>query len=135
MDRFSVSTRQRNTFVDITAQVRASLAHSGLRDGQGVIYCPHTTAAITVNEGYDPDVVHDVLLWLERVVPHVQPGFRHGEGNSDSHIKASLVGSSATVLVNDGELFLGQWQAIFLCEFDGPRTRTVCVKWLGTKGG
>jgi secondary thiamine-phosphate synthase enzyme len=135
MDSFQVTTRQRNTFVDITDEVRSSLARSGLIDGQGVVYCPHTTAAITINEGYDPDVVHDMLLWLERSVPHVQPGFRHGEGNSDSHIKASLVGSSAVVLVNDGELFLGRWQAIFLCEFDGPRTRTVHVKWTGSRAG
>ncbi len=133
MDSFDVQTRQRNTFVDITAQVRDSLRHSGLKDGQGLVYCPHTTAAITINEGYDPDVVHDMLLWLERQVPHVQPGFRHGEGNSDSHIKASLVGSSATVIVEGGALVLGRWQAIFLCEFDGPRTRTVQVKWTGTR--
>ena len=133
MDSFNVTTRQRNTFVDVTEQVRASLVRSGLKDGQGVVYCPHTTAAITINEGYDPDVVHDMLLWLERTVPHVQPGFRHAEGNSDSHIKASLVGSSATVLVDDGDLFLGRWQTIYLCEFDGPRTRTVHVKWTGTR--
>ena len=102
-----------------------------LRDGMGVIYCPHTTAAITINEGYDPDVVHDMLLWLERTIPHMQRDFRHGEGNSDSHIKASLFGSSATVIVESGEIVLGQWQTIYLCEFDGPRTRTVQVKWMG----
>jgi secondary thiamine-phosphate synthase enzyme len=71
-----------------------------------------------------------MLLWLERAVPHIQPGFRHGEGNSDSHVKASLVGSSANVIVADGELVLGRWQGIFLCEFDGPRTRTVQVQWV-----
>ena len=131
MDSFTVQTQQRNEFVDITDQVRQSLQRSGLRDGSGVIYCPHTTASITINESYDPDVVHDLLLWLNRTVPHQQPGFRHGEGNSDSHIKASLVGSSATVIVAGGDLVLGRWQGIFFCEFDGPRTRSVHVKWQG----
>ena len=131
MDTFTVQTQQRNEFVDITDQVRESLQRSGLRDGSGVIYCPHTTASITINESYDPDVVHDMLLWLNRTVPHKQPGFRHGEGNSDSHIKASLVGSSATVIVEGGDVVLGRWQGIFFCEFDGPRTRSVHVKWQG----
>jgi secondary thiamine-phosphate synthase enzyme len=131
MDTLPVSTRRRNEFVDITAVLRQSLAKSGVRDGVGIVYCPHTTAAVTVNESYDPDVVHDLLLWLERSVPHVQPGFRHGEGNSDSHIKASLVGSSVTLLVENGDLLLGRWQGVFFCEFDGPRSRTVQVKWLG----
>jgi secondary thiamine-phosphate synthase enzyme len=131
MDTFTVQTRQRNEFVDITDQVRQSLQRSGLRDGSGVIYCPHTTASITINESYDPDVVHDMLLWLNRTVPHQQPGFRHGEGNSDSHIKASLIGSSVTVIVAGGDLVLGRWQGIFFCEFDGPRTRSVHVKWQG----
>ena len=131
MDSFPVQTRRRNEFVDVTEEVRRSLARSGVRDGFGVVYCPHTTAAITVNEAYDPDVVHDVLLWLERAVPHQQPGFRHGEGNSDSHIKASLVGSSATLLVEGGNLVLGRWQGVFFCEFDGPRSRTVQVQVVG----
>jgi secondary thiamine-phosphate synthase enzyme len=131
MDSFTVQTRQRNEFVDVTPQVRQALKRRGLKEGIGVVYCPHTTAAITINENADPDVVHDMLLWLERAVPHVQPGFRHGEGNSDSHIKASLVGSSATVIVDRGELVLGRWQGVFLCEFDGPRTRTVHVRWVG----
>jgi secondary thiamine-phosphate synthase enzyme len=131
MDTFSVQTRQRNQFVEITDKVRHSLTRSGVRDGFGVVYCPHTTAAITINENADPDVVHDMLLWLERAVPHVQPGFRHGEGNSDSHIKASLVGSSATVLVANGDLVLGRWQGVYFCEFDGPRSRTVHVTWVG----
>jgi secondary thiamine-phosphate synthase enzyme len=131
MHTFSVQTKKRNEFVNITEQVRQSLAQSGVREGCGVVYCPHTTAAITVNEAYDPDVVHDMLLWLERTAPHVQPGFRHGEGNSDSHIKASLIGSSATLLVAEGRLHLGRWQGVFFCEFDGPRQRTVQVQWLG----
>jgi secondary thiamine-phosphate synthase enzyme len=131
MDSFTVPTRQRNQLVEITGEVRRSLARSGVREGLGVVYCPHTTAAITINENADPDVVHDMLLWLERAVPQVQPGFRHGEGNSDSHIKASLVGSSATVLVDNGDLVLGRWQGVYFCEFDGPRSRTVHVQWVG----
>ena len=130
MDSFRVSTHRRNDLIDITAEVKASLRRRGLSEGVGVVYCPHTTAAVTINEGYDPDVVHDMLLWLERAVPHVQPGFRHGEGNSDSHIKASLVGYSATVVVDGGDLVLGRWQGVYFCEFDGPRHRTVHVKWL-----
>ena len=130
MDTFTVQTRRRNEFVEITEQVRQSLERAGVRDGLGVVYCPHTTAAITINENADPDVVHDMLLWLERAVPKEQPGFRHGEGNSDSHLKASLVGSSATVLVEDGRLVLGRWQGVYFCEFDGPRQRTVRVKWV-----
>jgi secondary thiamine-phosphate synthase enzyme len=131
MHTFTVSTRQRNQFIDITDEVRRLLRQRNLRQGVGVVYSPHTTAAITINENCDPDVVHDLLLWLERAVPQRQPGFQHGEGNSDSHIKTSLVGSSATVIVADGELVLGRWQGIFLCEFDGPRTRTVHVQWVG----
>jgi len=132
MDSFEVQTRRRSEFVEITEPVRQSLARSGVRDGLAVVYCPHTTAAITINENADPDVVHDMLLWLDAAVPKDRPGFRHGEGNSDSHIKASLVGSSATVLVEDGRLVLGRWQGVYFCEFDGPRQRTVRVRWLGT---
>ena len=131
MDTLTVPTRQRNQLVDITEKVRQSLSRAGVREGFGIVYCPHTTAAITINENADPDVVHDLLLWLERAVPQVQPGFRHGEGNSDSHIKASLVGSSATVLVANGDLVLGRWQGVYFCEFDGPRSRTVHVQWVG----
>jgi secondary thiamine-phosphate synthase enzyme len=131
MDTIPVQTHERNQFVNITSLVRESLDRGRIREGFGIVYCPHTTAAITINEAFDPDVVHDMLLWLERQVPHKQAGFRHGEGNSDSHIKASLLGSSATVLVAGGELVLGQWQGVFFCEFDGPRRRNVQIQWLG----
>jgi secondary thiamine-phosphate synthase enzyme len=127
---FDVQTHQRNELLDITGQVRKVLQRSGVRQGLCVVYCPHTTAALTINENADPDVVHDLLLYLERTVPRQQPDFRHGEGNSDAHIKASLVGSSVTVLVEKSELILGRWQGIFFCEFDGPRTRTVHVQTL-----
>ena len=132
METLTIQTRRRNEFVDVTPLVRESLRTSGVTSGVGVVYCPHTTAAITINENADPDVVHDLLLWLERTIPHEQPGFRHGEGNSDSHIKASLVGSSATVIVDDGDLVLGRWQGVYFCEFDGPRQRSVHVQWLAS---
>jgi secondary thiamine-phosphate synthase enzyme len=131
MTTFEVRTRQRNEFVEITDRVRQAVRQSGIRQGACVVYCPHTTAAITINENADPDVVHDMLAWLGRAVPQHQPDFRHGEGNSDSHLKASLVGSSALVLIDNGELVLGRWQGIFFCEFDGPRTRTVHVQPIG----
>lgn len=133
MDSFEVQTRRRSEFVEITEQVRQSLARADVCDGFGIVYCPHTTAAITINENADPDVVHDMLLWLGAAVPKKRPGFRHGEGNSDSHIKASLVGSSATVLVEGGRLVLGRWQGVYFCEFDGPRRRTVQVQWVGVR--
>jgi secondary thiamine-phosphate synthase enzyme len=127
---FDLETHQRNEFVEITAQVRKVLQRSGVRQGICIVYCPHTTAALTINENADPDVVHDLLLYLERAVPRQQADFRHGEGNSDAHIKASLIGSSVTILVQKSELVLGRWQGIFFCEFDGPRTRTVHVQTL-----
>jgi len=131
MTSFDLHTRRRNEFVEITDDVRRVIRASGARQGICVVYCPHTTAAITVNENADPDVVHDMLLWFERTVPHVQAGFRHGEGNSDSHIKASLVGPSVTLLIDNGDLVLGRWQGVYFCEFDGPRTRTVHVQVVG----
>ena len=131
MDTFPLDTRERTTFVEITAQVRHVVKRSGVREGFCVVYCPHTTAAITINENADPDVVHDMLAWLNRTIPQHQPDFRHAEGNSDAHIKASLVGSSVTVLVERGELVLGRWQGVYFCEFDGPRTRKVHVQVVG----
>jgi secondary thiamine-phosphate synthase enzyme len=131
MTTFEVHTRNRNEFVEITDEVSAAVSKAGLREGFCVVYCPHTTAAITINENADPDVVHDMLLWLERSVPKMQPGFRHGEGNSDSHVKASLVGPSVTMVVQNGILVLGRWQGVYFCEFDGPRTRTVHVQTVG----
>lgn len=131
MDHFEVRTRERAELVEITEQVRRALKQSGIRQGVCVVYCPHTTAAVTVNENADPDVVHDMLSWLNRAVPQEQPGFRHAEGNSDAHIKASLVGSSVTLLVENGDLVLGRWQGVYFCEFDGPRTRGVNVQSLG----
>ena len=131
MKAFEVQTRRRTEFVDITTKVRKAVQEAGLKSGACVVFCPHTTAAITIQENADPDVVHDMLLWLNEHVPKSVPGFRHAEGNSDSHIMSSLVGSSATVIVENGDLILGTWQGIYFCEFDGPRTRTVMVQTIG----
>jgi secondary thiamine-phosphate synthase enzyme len=116
--------------VDITDEVQEAVAASGVVDGLCLVSSPHTTAGITVNEHADPDVAHDMLLWLERAVPRAQPGFRHAEGNSDSHIKAALVGTAATLPVRGGRLALGTWQGVFFCEFDGPRQRRCWVQVL-----
>src|SRR5271165_3742231 len=128
MVTFAVATRRRNEFVEITERVRQAVQTSGVRQGFCVVYCPHTTAAITINENADPDVVHDVLLWLERRIPQRESGFQHGEGNSDSHLKAMLVGPSVMLPVENGRLVLGRWQGVYFCEFDGPRQRTVHVQ-------
>jgi secondary thiamine-phosphate synthase enzyme len=131
MTSFTVRTTRRTEFVEITGQVRRAVAEAKLVSGACVVYCPHTTAAITIQENADPDVVHDMLLWLNHHIPKDVSGFRHAEGNSDSHIKSSLVGSSATVLVENGAPVLGTWQGVYFCEFDGPRERTVMVQMLG----
>jgi len=122
-----VPTAQRDQMVEITNRVREALERSGVRDGRVVVYVPHTTAGVTINENADPDVVHDMLKQLDEMVPWSQPFYRHAEGNSASHVKASMMGSSATLLVQDGRLVLGTWQGVWFCEFDGPRTRKVHV--------
>ena len=124
-DTIRVRTRARNQMVDITAQVASFVAETGIKDGSVTVYCPHTTAGITINENADPDVPHDILLSLEELLPQNRPGYRHCEGNSDAHVKSSLIGCSERVLIKDGRLTLGTWQAIFFCEFDGPRNRNV----------
>jgi secondary thiamine-phosphate synthase enzyme len=115
--------------VDITAEVAGAVAELGVADGAVLVHVPHTTAAVTINEGYDPDVAADVVADLNRRVPR-DAGYAHAEGNSDSHIKAILVGSSQLVPVDGGTPALGRWQRIFFCEFDGPRSREVWVSAL-----
>lgn len=134
MRRLSLSTTRREEFVDITAEVAAILREFGLTEGAVLVYSPHTTAGITINEGADPDVKRDMLAHLAKLVPHDQ-GFRHAEGNSDAHIKTSLMGPMQLVPVTGGRLMLGTWQKIYLCEFDGPRQRTVLVQTLGSGSG
>lgn len=132
MTSFKVQTSRRTEFIEITDEVQEAVRVSGLISGACIVFSPHTTAAITIQENADPDVVHDMLLWLNSHIPKEVSGFRHAEGNSDSHLKSSLVGSSVTVLVENGKLVLGTWQGIYFCEFDGPRNRSVQVQTLGT---
>jgi len=126
-----VSTRSRTQMLDVTGQVQAIVRDSGIRNGDVVVFCPHTTAAITINENADPAVVHDMLMVFDEVIPRSHPGYRHDEGNSDAHCKSSLVGCSEQVLIKDGTLTLGTWQGIYFCEFDGPRSRKVIVQVRG----
>ena len=121
---------QKEDFYNITPQVREAVAKSGITSGIAVVYCPHTTAGITINENADPDVVHDLLIGLNKAFPD-RPEFRHGEGNSEAHLKASAMGSSATVIIENGNLLLGTWQGVYFCEFDPPRQRKFFVKIVG----
>lgn len=128
---FTVSTNKRNELVDITGKVEKAVAEAGISDGNVIVYCPHTTAAITINENADPDVVHDILLTLSALVPQDRSGYRHSEGNSDAHVKSSIIGCSETVIIRNGQMQLGTWQGIYFCEFDGPRKRIVSVQITG----
>ena len=113
--------------LDVTHHLRRAVSEAGLETGCVIAYVPHTTAGITINENADPDVVHDMLAQLDTMVPWSQPFYEHGEGNSAAHVKASLMGASTTVLVEDGSLVLGTWQGVWFCEFDGPRRRELIV--------
>ena len=124
---FSVRTRSRSELIDITAKVREAVRESGIGEGTCLVFVPHTTAAVTINEKADPDVARDIAGALERLVP-AGWAFRHAEGNSDAHVKVALVGSSEAIVVSGGELLLGTWQAVFFCEFDGPRSRRCVVR-------
>lgn len=129
-ETFQVKTSAKVDFIDITRQVREILQKTGMTEGVCFIFVPHTTAAVTINENADPSVSKDMIMELNKIVPsHDQ--YRHTEGNSPAHIKASLMGPSQTVFVESGKLVLGTWQGIFFCEFDGPRTRKVYVKVIG----
>jgi secondary thiamine-phosphate synthase enzyme len=127
MQTLRVKTDRRTQFVDVTEQVQRVVSLSGVTNGVCFVYVPHTTAAVTINEHADPDVARDVEGAFDRMVP-VEGPYRHSEGNSDSHIKAIMVGTSQIVFVEGGKLALGRWQGIFFCEFDGPRDRKMQVK-------
>ena len=127
MREIRVSTSSHTELVDITTDVQRAVSESGVEDGTCHIYVPHTTAGVTINENADPSVREDILMELNRVIP-LQDNYKHLEGNSAAHIKASIVGSSETILVERGRLVLGTWQGIFFCEFDGPRSRRVLTK-------
>ncbi len=122
-----VKTSRRTQLLNVTPEVQQIVSSSAIASGVCHLYVPHTTAGITINEADDPDVARDIEATLDRLVPR-DASYRHAEGNADSHIKASLVGSSATVLIENGRLALGRWQGIFFCEFDGPRSRHLLVK-------
>lgn len=126
--RETLRTSGRDQILDITRQVAALVSREGVREGVAIVYCPHTTAGISINENADADVKRDVLMRLDEVYPWTHPQYRHAEGNSASHLKAMTVGSSQTVIVTGGKLLLGRWQGIYFCEFDGPRDREYHVK-------
>ncbi|MDD5195473.1 MAG: secondary thiamine-phosphate synthase enzyme YjbQ [Candidatus Omnitrophica bacterium] len=127
MNIIEIKTSKRNEFIDITLQVQGAVKDSKVKEGLCVIFCPHTTAALTINENADPSVQKDILEYMEKLVP-VHKNYSHSEGNSDAHIKSSLVGCSVNVIIENSTLVLGTWQGIYFCEFDGPRQRKVYVK-------
>ncbi len=128
MSSFRVRTTKKTSVVNITNQVREEVRKSGVQDGVCIVYVPHTTACVFINEGADPDVVRDILYALERLIPWNDINYAHTEGNSAAHIRSSIIGNSRIIPVEDGNLLLGTWESIFLVEFDGPRERKVVVK-------
>jgi secondary thiamine-phosphate synthase enzyme len=128
----SLTTLDKSQFIEITAQVALEVTHSGIKNGFCTLFVPHTTAGITINENTDPNVIRDMLGTLERLVPETVE-YRHAEGNSDAHVKASLIGSSCTVPIISGQIHMGTWQGIYFCEFDGPRNRKLKVGLFGEK--
>ncbi len=132
MKQLAVKTNSRFEMIDITNHVRSVLRESNVKSGICYVFVPHTTAAVTINENADPDVPRDIIMELDKVIP-LHDNYRHMEGNSAAHIKASLVGSSEMIFIENGSLVLGTWQSLFFCEFDGPRTRKVFVKLVATE--
>ena len=128
-------TTRRAELIEITDDLSRVVERAGLREGILVAQTLHTTSALTINENADPDVKHDLLAKLERLIPHEEPFYRHAEGNSDSHLKTSFFGPSLTVIVSGGRLVLGRWQGVYFCEFDGPRERTVAVQLISADRG
>ena len=127
MEKINIKTNNRVDLIDITDKVRAAASKSKVKDGICFIFCPHTTAGLTINENADPQVKRDIINTLNKLVPE-NAGYAHSEGNADSHIKSSLLGYSLTIFIEDGQLALGSWQGIYFCESDGPRSREVRVK-------
>ena len=127
MKKFSVKTSARTEFIDITAEVAEAVTASGVTDGVVTVFIPHTTAGVQINENADPDVMRDIKVVLDEVVPWSN-NYWHAEGNTAAHVKAAMMGASAQIIVEDGRMQLGTWQGIYFCEFDGPRQRTVWVK-------
>ncbi len=130
MIRLDVKTAKECELVDITSRVQKAIDGEDFIDGVALIFCPHTTAGITINENADPDVPRDILMKSAKLIERDDPDFRHAEGNSDGHLKSSLFGASESVIVEDGRLVLGTWQGIYFVEFDGPRTRNLFLKFI-----
>ncbi len=130
MEEIQLKSQKREQMIDITDSLRAIVRRKGAREGAVVVQSLHTTAALTINENADPDVPRDILAKLEDLIPRRERFYRHGEGNSDSHVKTSAFGPSLTVLIHGGDLVLGTWQGVFFCEFDGPRSRRLAVQIL-----
>lgn len=127
MQSFEVKTHRREELINITDKIRDAVAKSGITDGICIVYVPHTTAAVTINEAADPDVVRDIIGKLSELISR-NDNYAHSEGNSDAHIKASIIGNSRILIVENGKILLGTWEGVFFCEFDGPRNRRVVVK-------
>lgn len=131
METLRIQTESREQFVDITQRIQRAVQEAGVNEGVVVVYVPHTTAGVAINEHADPTVAVDIQADLSRLVPWEQPYYRHREGNSPSHAKATLVGSSEMIPIEQGQLVLGTWQGVFFCEFDGPRRRKAYLTFLG----
>lgn len=131
MGTFTVRTTKRTSFVNITASVKEEVKKSGIKSGICLVYVPHTTAAVFINEGADPDVIRDIANTIEKLIPWEDGSYTHAEGNSAAHIRSALIGNSRVIPVEEGQLLLGRWESIFLAEFDGPRERKVVVKVIG----
>ncbi|HOA81788.1 MAG TPA: secondary thiamine-phosphate synthase enzyme YjbQ [Defluviitaleaceae bacterium] len=127
--QFQISTNKSQEFLDITHLLRQAIEKADINEGIAVVYCPHTTAGITINENADPDVVRDMLVALDKVFP-IKGDYRHFEGNSHAHLKSSFVGAEKTIIIHEGKPVLGTWQSVYFCEFDGPRNRKVYIKIL-----
>jgi secondary thiamine-phosphate synthase enzyme len=133
LSRFQIASQECCQFIDITSEVEKAVRDAGVSMGICTVFVPHTTAGVTINENADPSVVRDMLMELEKIVPF-NDGYAHREGNSAAHIKASLMGSTAQLIVDGGRLILGTWQGIYFCELDGPRRRSVQVQVVGSAG-
>jgi secondary thiamine-phosphate synthase enzyme len=132
MEKLTVQSNDRTAIIDITHQIQSLVQESGIKNGVCYVFIPHTTAGVTINENADPDVKSDMLMEINKVIPFTD-SYRHMEGNSAAHIKATLFGNSEMIIVNDGRLQLGTWQGVFFCEFDGPRTRKIWVKLINSE--
>lgn len=128
----NITTFNKTQFIDITGKITGIVDKSGIKDGTCKVFVPHTTAGITINENADPDVIRDIGMLLDKIVPWNHPSYRHSEGNSAAHIKSSMMGSSVDLIISGGKLQLGTWQSVFFSEFDGPRSRKVWVKIIET---